>query len=157
MNPEVDDIIIITDPELNLDYGKTYFVTRFESSTDQVWADGIDNQATNVFFKRYRYQILEKPGTKVVVGDRIIVTDVSSGAHYCKVFVVSEAKDRNIVAIVSEDQQDDSRFRSFWYYGTFKILKRGSTTPSSSSCSDCNGTGEVLLFTSTVRCYCKNV
>lgn len=154
MNPEVDDIIIITDPELSLDYGKTYLVTRFEPSTGLVWAAGIENQASNAFFKRHRYQILEKPGVEVIVGDRVIITRRDWMSDYLRVPVVREVRgvEGFLLAAYEDPDEDVGKFRLSNH--EYRILKRGSSTPSS-SCPDCNGTGEIELFTSTVKCHCS--
>lgn len=154
MNPEVADTVIVTDPKLDAAYGKRYLVTElmttfvcgniFESLLAYILVTGIEDQIENLRLTADQYQVLEKDGVRVEINDRIVCTNRYRELAYCNVFFVVHIYECQEIMI------DNGLMMAC---GAYRILKRSPKTPSS-SCSDCKGTGEILLLTSTVKCGC---
>lgn len=157
------DIVIVTDPSSELTYGRECLVSRvdatiyvFDHSINYIWA--VRKEDPGEFrLAPWQYELLEEDGAKIEVGDRVIVTDrvVGDGwGIYCGVFIVATIRlSIGVDVVFSEGDSGGYTLLS----GAFRLLKRESKTPSSSSCPDCNSTGKIQLFTSTVKCHCKEI
>ena len=152
------DTVIVTDPSLDAAYGKMYLVTK--STTDYVWVAGIESLEIGVRLTRDQYEVLEELDAKVAVDDRIIIINPAWKYDYLKIFVVLEVREKDgissedCILVTYEDKKEDRREYRLTY-DTFELLKRKSKA--SPSCPDCNGTGKILLLTSTVECGCKEI
>lgn len=149
--PKPGDKIIITDPILKM-YGEELTVVRVDKVLDCAWVnDDIIGMHGIAWFPRGSYQILEEDGTKVEVGDRIVVTDPHLKGSYCQVLIVIAAG-IDWVSGVNNIGDDKGSSLTLWS-GKYRLLKRLGSL-SSSVCRDCNGTGKIELFTSVVSCKC---
>ncbi len=158
MIPKSGDKIIVTDPGLYKVYGKECTVIHWRkppkqaNGSEYIWA--VMGTGGRFWLLPTHYQILEDDDVGAVLGDRaIIISDPSKVLTYCKVFPVvanlpgNQIEIRTQIAGLSNYIIVDP--------GDYRIIKRGSKTQTSSStCSDCNGTGEIELLTSTVKCSC---
>lgn len=91
------------------------------------------------------------PSNKIAkVGDTIRVTNKSLGL-YGEEFVVSQS----LPTEVQVPKYIDSNERWCFLHSSYKVIKGGDETSSDLDlCPDCNGTGKIELFTSTIKCSC---
>lgn len=154
MKPKLGDRIIVTDPKLDVEYGRECVVIDTLPLTNYIDTKPTEEPKEDVLLTRDQYQVLEKHGAKVVVGDRVIITRKDWMSDYLRVPVVREVRgvEGFLLAAYEDPDEDVGKFRLSNH--EYRILKRGSSAPSS-FCPDCNGTGAIQLFTSTVKCRCS--
>ncbi len=164
--PQLGDTVIVTDPSCDLTYGRECWVNRVDAivyvldpSVDYIWV--VRKGDPGEFqLAPGQYELLEEVGEKVLVGDRIIITNKSWEYDYLKIFVVLEVREKNgisnedCILVTYEDKNEDPRDYRLTY-DTFMLLKRKSEA--SPSCPDCKGTGKILLLTSIIECSCKEI
>lgn len=147
MEAKPGDKIIVTDPSLET-YGKEFEVIRVDKTKDCTWIeDVLIGMIGRAWVPRRSYQILDVSYAKTLVGDRVIITDPLLKGCYCQVLIVI---DKGIDWVSGVKNVDDPRGISLTvWHGHYKLLK---TAPS--SCPECQDTGKIELFTSTVKCGC---
>ncbi len=117
-----------------------------------------------LFLSDDELEIIEPSDTIAKPGDTIIVTDSLLKPDFGKKYVVVEPEysskpvndvvDRVWVKIDNAINTYPLSFRKgFFYHRSYEIIKR-TNNPTLVSCPDCNGTGEIQLFTSVAKCRC---
>ncbi len=92
---------------------------------------------------------------KAKPGDIIVITNKSFGDMYGKRCIVISFCDKPFI-ITDKDNDDGyvwARVSRDVSYGSFWL--RSSSYEIETNCPDCNGTGQIQLFTSTVKCRCS--
>lgn len=149
MKPKLGDRIIVTDPKLDVEYGRECVVIDTLPLTNYIDTKPTEEPKEDVLLTRDQYEVLEEMGVGVVPGSRIIITDPAVGVYFCEIFTIVTVREEDVEVVWEACGK-----HLFFQYSTFRLLKRDSKSPSS-SCSDCNGTGKIQLFTSTVECGCN--
>lgn len=160
MNAKPGDRIIVTEPSWVKMRGKEYVVINGSAFVPGPSEYIRVTERTDGYGEVFRllpehYQVLAEDGIGVAVGSRVITLNKSwHSDFYCRIFIVSEVREeKSCVMAIFEDGVSEGGGRWKLPYDSIKLLKRDSKT-SSSSCPDCNGTGKILLLTSTVECGC---
>ena len=92
---------------------------------------------------------------KAKPGDRIIVTNSRLTTIFgCEFTIIESRWCPGALGDISECiwVQDDTQRPTFWLrHDSYETVGQ-SQNDSSVSCSDCMGTGKIVLFTSTIKC-----
>lgn len=132
---------------------KKVFFIRKNNSQSSVWY---------LYLYNDEFVIVEPSTVTPILGDKIIVS--SSDIHLMPDSIVELLG--NIYTIIKFEQilgitqtwiEDEKGHRSWFLIKHYQILKRANApTPTSSSCFDCHGTGQIQLFTSIQKCRCQD-
>jgi hypothetical protein len=166
---KVGDTIIVTIRERD-STGETcvviepqYLPSRVDDMSEMIWVRKKDGHS--VWLRHSSYEIIEdNPKTEIAKpGDTILVTNNSYEFLVgCEFLVIESGDDElphgikhesEIVWIVQKNFTNGSI--AWLIHADYKIVKRANPTTTLLSCPDCNNTGTIELFTSTVKCGCK--
>lgn len=162
---KVGDTIIVTLPGV-VSSGKRCIVVNRSSylssvvdTSDSIWVKREDNTGGTFLLRHNSYRIIRKIET-AKPGDIIVVINPDHKHLFKKEYVVIEPSwCPSVLDDVSEciwigAKSDASRSNAWLYHSDYEIVKRVNHV-NSASCLDCNDTGIIELFTSTVKCKCK--
>jgi hypothetical protein len=147
MKAQPGDKIIVTQRDCRC-HGAIGFVHSSDEIFNRIWVNKTGGWG-QFWLNNGSYKILEDTDVPEV-GDSIIITTRAWGKDRYKTFEIS-AIDGCYTKIADSLEWWAN---PYLYKDEYKILKRNPKT-SKQTCLDCNGTGQIQLFSSTVRCECN--
>ncbi|KKN91141.1 hypothetical protein LCGC14_0220060 [marine sediment metagenome] len=156
MKAKPGDTILITHPTGHLGIWFKFVVETVRDCKSQSYVRFVHGDGYVIYLENNDFKIIESSDTLAKIGDKIIVTNSS--------LPTSLGEERVVVKCPSDKTDFDQSDRIWtrpggdkevcWLYRkSFEIMKR-STPATLVSCPDCNGTGEIQLFTSVAKCRC---
>ncbi len=127
-----------------------------------VWVKRKDGTEGEFWLLHTSYEIIEETETEIAKpGDIVLVTNKNYEFLVGCEFIVVESnkklpykiKDKSEIVWINRKYDIDG-LTAWLRHGDYEIVKRATLTPLV-SCPDCNDTGTIELFTSTVKCGCK--
>ena len=128
-----------------------------------IWVKRKDGTEGEFWLLHSSYEIVEENKIEIAKpGDTILVTDKTSLVLFSREFVVVEHKYNlhgidDSTGVWINKAKDITAF--VWVsHANYKVTRRANSSSSAStsvSCPDCNDTGIIELFTSTVKCKCR--
>lgn len=147
MNVQVGDKVVNTDQHC-IYCGVIGFVKSCDEISNRVLVAETKSHG-HFWLKHESYEVLEDTDVPEV-GDTIIITSERGEPRFHKTFVVVGI-DGELIGVAHTNLASPFVWLGS---GDYQILKRNQKAPAQ-TCLDCNGTGKIQLFTSTVRCKCN--
>lgn len=107
-----------------------------------------------VYVSKDDFEFIEPVGTKIQVGDHVVLTQSAYPEFVGTRYTVATVDDKVGNIICCDDNGQDFSF-AIDRCVILKHYSMRSLMDSKGVCKDCGGTGEIQLFTSVVDCECQ--